>query len=155
MWDTGASYGLTLFRSDFIDYEEVNIEVQDVAHTNAVIGVGIVMWKMTATNGQTVYLPLLAYHLREADIQLLSPQTYHQLHRGSSHLVNQGSLVEMKLPKQGPGHPEHLLHIPIDVRNTILPIVDDMWCTDKERKTIGPHLRLALVRQPLSFQEGF
>ena len=62
VWDTGASYGLTPFRSDFIDYEEVNIEVQDIAHTNVVIGVGTVMWKMTATNGQTVYLPLLAYH---------------------------------------------------------------------------------------------
>ena len=27
VWDTGASYGLTPFRSDFIDYEEVCIEV--------------------------------------------------------------------------------------------------------------------------------
>ena len=155
VWDTGASYGLTPFRSDFIDYEEVHIEVQDIAHTNVVIGVGTVMWKMKATNGQSLYLPLLAYHLREADIRLLSPQTYHQLHGGSSHLVDQGSLVEMKLPSHGPGHPEHLLHIPIDVRNTNLPIVYDVWCTDRERKTIGPHLRSALVKQPLSFQEGF
>ena len=32
VWDTGASYGLTPFRDDFIDYGEVVIEVQDIAH---------------------------------------------------------------------------------------------------------------------------
>ena len=42
VWDTGASYGLTPFRDDFIDYEEVEIEVQDIAHKNKVVGVGTV-----------------------------------------------------------------------------------------------------------------
>ena len=31
IWDTGASYGLTPFRGDFIDYEECNIPVQDIS----------------------------------------------------------------------------------------------------------------------------
>ncbi len=63
------------FRADFIDYEEVDIDVQDIAHTNKVVGVGTVMWKLTATNRDTVYLPLLCYHLPNADICLLSPQS--------------------------------------------------------------------------------
>ena len=41
--DTGASYGLSPFRADFIDYEEVNISVQDIAHMNEVVGIGTVL----------------------------------------------------------------------------------------------------------------
>ena len=61
VWDTGALYGLSLFRDNFIDYEEVETQVQDIAHKIKVVGVGTVMWKLTATNGDTVYLPLLCY----------------------------------------------------------------------------------------------
>ena len=43
VWDTGASYGLTPFASDFIDYKEVNIQVQDIPHTNIVVGIGTAM----------------------------------------------------------------------------------------------------------------
>ena len=38
--DTGASYGLTPFRSDFIDYVECAILVKDVTKVNRVIGIG-------------------------------------------------------------------------------------------------------------------
>jgi len=107
-------YGLTPFREDFINYEEVEIEVQDIAHKNKVVGVGTVMWKLTATNSDTVYMPLVCYHLPTADIRLMSPQSYHQRHGGMSHLVDEGRNVEMRLPQQGPGHPAHVLQIPID-----------------------------------------
>jgi len=73
MWDTGALYGLTPFASDFIDYKEVAISIQDTAHTNIVVGIGIVMWKVEASNGTLFYLPLLWYHLPAAVISLLSP----------------------------------------------------------------------------------
>ena len=152
VWDTGASYGLTPFREDFIDYQEVDIDVQDIAHTNKVVGVGTVMWKLTATNRDTVYLPLLCYHLPKADICLLSPQSYHQRHGGRSELVDEGRTVLMHLPQHGRGRPAHVLKIPIDIRGTNLPIVFDVWCTQHERDNIGPHLRTALVLEPLNIR---
>ena len=59
IWDTGASYGLTTFRGDFIDYEKCKIPVQDISKTNTVIGMGTMMWKFKASNGKFIYLPLL------------------------------------------------------------------------------------------------
>ena len=66
--DTGASYGLTLFASDFIDYEEVNIQVQYIAHTNVAVGIGTAMWKLTAFNCYAIYLRIFCYHLPTAEI---------------------------------------------------------------------------------------
>ena len=46
IFDTGASIGLTPFRSDFIDYRVLdNVTVKDIARQNKVLGVGTVMWK--------------------------------------------------------------------------------------------------------------
>ena len=39
VWDTGASFGLTPFRGDFIDYIECRISVKDISRTNMVIGI--------------------------------------------------------------------------------------------------------------------
>jgi hypothetical protein len=39
IWDTGASYGLTPFRSDFIDYVKCEILVRDVTKVNKVVGI--------------------------------------------------------------------------------------------------------------------
>ena len=97
IWDTGASYGLTPFRGDFLDYEECNIPVQDISKTNMVIGIGTVMWKFKESNGRTIYLPILCYHLPTADIRLLSPHEYHQLHEGHSHLIDNGSVFGMNM----------------------------------------------------------
>ena len=124
IWDTGASYGLTPFRSDFIDYEECNIAVQDITKTNTVIGIGTVMWKFKESNGGTVYLPILCYHLPSTDIRLLSPQTYHQLHGGSSHIIENGSVVAMEMPQQAADKPAHKLRIPIDLGGTNLPVLN-------------------------------
>ena len=44
IWDTGASYGLTPFRSDFIDYVECTIPVRDVTKVNTVIGIGTTLY---------------------------------------------------------------------------------------------------------------
>ena len=153
VWDTGASYGLTPFRGDFIDYEECSIPVQDISKTNMVVGIGTVMWKFKESNGGTIYLPLLCYHLPTADIRLLSPQTYHQLHGGDSHLIDNGSAVEMRMAQQSPEMPAHRLRIPIDMGGTNLPVVHGVSCTDYERENIGPRLRSALARHELAFQD--
>ena len=48
IWDTGASIGLTPYRSDFIVYQELdNDSVKDIVRQNNVLGVGTVMWKFT------------------------------------------------------------------------------------------------------------
>ena len=54
-----------------------NIHVKDISHTNTVVGVGTAIWKLTASKGDSIYLPFICYHLPTADIQLLSPQAYH------------------------------------------------------------------------------
>ncbi len=84
IWVTGASYGLTPFRSDFIDYAKCEIPVRDVTKVNTVIGIGTTLHKFTDINGNPVYLPCVSYHLPKTDVRLFSPQTYHQMHGGYS-----------------------------------------------------------------------
>ena len=84
IWDTGASAGLTPFRSDFIDYVEVDFEIRDVTKANKVVGIGTTLHRFVDDKGRDVYLPMVAYHLPTTDVRLFSPQIYHQLHGGSS-----------------------------------------------------------------------
>jgi hypothetical protein len=74
--NTGASYGLTPFMSDFID----NVSVRDITKVNNVIGIGTTLHKFTNIKGFPLYLPCVLYHLPETDVHLLSPQTYCQMH---------------------------------------------------------------------------
>ena len=152
IWDTGASYGLTPFRGDFIDYEECSIPVQDISKTNTVIGIGTVMWKFETIEKRVIYLPLLCYHLPTADIRLLSPQTYHQLHGGASHLIGNGSAISMEIRACGPNLPAQLIMIPIEKQSTNLPVVYDVACTDYERETYGQNLRSALAKHHMDFK---
>jgi hypothetical protein len=39
IWDTVTSYGLTPFRSDFVDYVKCDIPVRDVTKVNTVAGI--------------------------------------------------------------------------------------------------------------------
>jgi hypothetical protein len=95
IWDTGASFGLTPFRSDFIDYVKCDIPVRDVTKVNKVIGIGTTVHKFMDTNGNPVFLPCVSYHLPQTDVRLFSPQTYHQMHGGYSEVYGQS--VQMKL----------------------------------------------------------
>ncbi len=104
IWDTGASFGLTPFCSDFIDYVECDIPVRDVTKVNRVMGIGTTIPKFTDVNGNPVYLPCVSYHLPETDVHLFSPQTYHQMHGGYSEVYGQS--IQMKL---------HTLSIHIDI----------------------------------------
>ena len=51
--DTGASFGLTPFRGDFIDYVECSIPVNDIKPTNMVIGMGTTLYKFSI-NGEPI-----------------------------------------------------------------------------------------------------
>jgi hypothetical protein len=67
VWDTGASFGLTPFRGDFLDYVECNITVKGIARTNTVIGIGTTLHKFKI-DGNDIFLPCLSYHLPSAEI---------------------------------------------------------------------------------------
>ncbi len=84
IWDTGASFGLTPFRSNFIDYVQCDIPVKDVTKVNRVIGIGTTLNKFFYTKGKEVFLTCVSYHLIQTNVHLLSPQTYHQMHGGYS-----------------------------------------------------------------------
>ncbi len=83
-WDTDASYGVTPFWSDFIDYVKCEIPVRDVTKVSTVVGIGTTLHKFTDINGNPVYLHCVSYHLPKTDVHLFSPQTYHQMHGGYS-----------------------------------------------------------------------
>ena len=83
VWDTGASFGLTPFQKDFIDYTESSISVNNIARTNTIVGIGTTLHKFKI-NGEDIYLPCLSNHLPSVDVRLFSPQTYHTLYGGHS-----------------------------------------------------------------------
>jgi hypothetical protein len=93
--DMGASYGLTPFCSDFINYVECDITVWDVAKDNKVMEIGTTLHKFTDTDGKLVFLPCVSYHLPQTDVCLFSPQTNHQMHGVYSEVYPQG--IQMKL----------------------------------------------------------
>ena len=107
------------------------------------------MCKMNSTNGDTIYLPCLAYHLPTAEICLISPQTYHQFYGGCSEV--DGDKIVMHLPRSSKGPIAHSVVIPIEKEKTNLPMVYNVACTDKERQDIGPHLRSSLARHTMAF----
>ena len=67
VWDTGASFGLTPFRGDFLDYVEYKITVHDIVRTNTVIGIGTMLHKFKL-DGHNIFLPCLSYHLPWAKV---------------------------------------------------------------------------------------
>ena len=68
IWDTGASFGLKSFKSDFIYYMRFNIPAKDVKKVNTVIGIGATINKFVNANGKYVYFPCIYYHLPTTDV---------------------------------------------------------------------------------------
>jgi hypothetical protein len=95
IWDMGASFGLTQFCSDFIDYVECDIPVWDVAKVSKVIEIETMLHKFTNTDGKSVFLPCISYHLPQTDVRLFSSHTYHKMHGGYSKVYGQS--IWMKL----------------------------------------------------------
>jgi hypothetical protein len=138
IWDTCASYGLTPFPSDFIDYVECDIPVRDVTKVNKVIGIGTTLNKFTNTDGKLVFLPCVSYHLPQTDVRLFSPQTYHQMHGGYSEVYAES--IQMKLCTS---------------TITNLPVVHDSFVSEKSKRGLGPLMRSGLCRTRISVLDCF
>ena len=141
IWDTGASYGLTPFRSDFIDYVECDIPVRDVTKVNKVIGIGTTLHKFTDTDGKPVFIPCVSYHLPQTDVRLFSPQTYHQMHGGYSEVYAES--IQMKLRTS-------TISITIEQGLTNLPVVHDSFVSEKAKRGLGPLMRSGLCQMRIS-----
>jgi hypothetical protein len=111
IWDTGATHELTPLMKDFIHLHPCDIPVKDISKVNWVIGVGTVMRKFWATNGKDIFLPEVSFHLPTADIQLMSPQSYHQWWGGYSLVGKEGVLMNLWRPD---GKPSHVLKFQLD-----------------------------------------
>ena len=146
IWDTGASYGLTPFRSDFIDYVECDIPVRDVTKVNKVIGIGTTLHKFTDTDGKPVFIPCVSYHLPQTDVRLFSPQTYHQMHGGYSEVYAES--IQMKLRTS-------TISITIEQGLTNLPVVHDSFVSEKAKRGLGPLMRSGLCRTRISVLDCF
>jgi len=126
------------------------------------------MWKFKTVSGKEIHLPMVAYHLPTTNIRLFSPQVFHQLHGGSSHIVSDmGVEVQVNMKFQRLDEYE-TVNIKIDRNCGNVPIVENVSCTDEERKEIGPKLgayyqrtsaplelnqQLDVARQSLSVQK--
>ena len=128
VFDTGASGGLSPYKSDFIDYEPVKIEVKGVAGMGQVIGRGTTLQKFTTRCGAKVCIPSPnSYHMPGADIRLESPQSIiRALGGGGSGLIT-GENIEWTLPDG------RIIDIPID-HHTNLPLIRDSVCSSEEIK---------------------
>ena len=96
-WDTGASFGLTPFKADFVDYMECEITVKDVTKVNKIIGVETPIHKFKSTKGENVYLPHMSYHLPMDGIHLLNTKPYHHMYRVNSIIYSER--VEINLSR--------------------------------------------------------
>ena len=57
IWDTVTSFGLTPFKSNFIDYDKCNIPVNNITKVITVVGFRTTIHKFVDTNGKDVFLP--------------------------------------------------------------------------------------------------
>ena len=146
VWDMRYFYGLTLFRSDFIDYMKCDIPVKEVNKVNKVIGIGITLHKLIDRNGQGIFLSCISYHLNQSYLRLVSPQTYHQIHGG--HYIVPGNQVTMQLQN-------HRIQIPMYPGETNLPVIHNSFVTDHQRREIGPKMRSSLAYSRLSKPDVF
>jgi len=136
VWDTGASYGLTPFRSDFIDYVQCEIPGRDVTNVNRVIRIGTTLHKSIDDNSQDIFLPCISYHLTQTDVHIFSPQTYHQMHGGNS-------VVRVNQVKSELSH--HRIIMPVDLGGTNLPTVVNSFVTEQQKKDISHQMRSSLA----------
>ena len=132
IWDTGASFGLTPFKSNFIDYVKCNIPVKDVTKVNTIIGLGTKIHKFVDANGKYILITCIYYHLLTMDVKLFSPQNYHQIHGVNS--IIKGYNVQMVLKN-------HNIVIPINIQEDNFLIIYNYYVTSLQKKHHGPLLR--------------
>ena len=74
IWDFGVSFALTPYCVDFIDYEECDIDVNNISKLNKVICFGTTLPKFIATNGDLLNVFALFLPSSSADIHRFSSQ---------------------------------------------------------------------------------
>ena len=129
IWDTGASFGSTTFKSYFISYMRCSITVKDVTKVNTVIVIGTTIHKFVDTNGKYLLLRCIYYHLQTTDVQNFSPQSYHQLH--GVHYIIKWFDVQMALK-------HHKIDITIKIQEDNLPLIYNSYVTSVKKKYHGP-----------------
>ena len=134
VWDTGASFGLTPFHQDFINYTKCSIAVNDIARTNTIIGIMTTLHKFKI-NSEDIFLVCFPYHLPSTNMRLFSPQTFCTLHGGHSAVF--GDKVEMFI---------NLLHVGAGINSEALnvPMVHNCWVSPEEMNEHGSCIRSAL-----------
>ncbi|KAL7457958.1 hypothetical protein ACHAWC_009470 [Mediolabrus comicus] len=139
--DTGASFGLTPFRSDFLCFEECELKVKAVAHTNIVTGFGLVLIRMRASNGDICLVPCISYLMEECSVRLMSPQSYHQVYQGHSAL--DGIAYHFFLAQAANGNVNHRIEIPME-KGSNLPMIFECATTAEEKERARPYFEKSL-----------
>ena len=75
--DTGASCCITPHRHDFVEgsYTESEVKIKDLSGLNKVAGRGLIRWKIRDRNGQVQTLEIDGFHVPNASVRLMSPQS--------------------------------------------------------------------------------
>ena len=146
IWDTGASFGLTLFRSDFIEYVEADISVKDITKINHMIGIGTTLHKFKNYKGKNFFLLCVSYHIPTTYVRIFSSQTYHQIHGSNSYLC--GDCVEMNLKY-------NRIVIPICSGIANIPILYNSFVSAKQKKEFGPHIQSEMAYSNLTMLDFF
>ena len=146
IWDSGASFKITPFRSNFIDYVEADIPLKGVTKINRVIGIGTTLHRFQIDQGWDIFLFCVLYHLPQTDVRLFSLKTYHQIHGG--HFSLNGDTVEMHCKG-------NRVVIPICCKQANLQIVYNSFVSSKEKNEVGPHICSAMAYSNLSNLDFF
>ena len=118
-----------------------DIPVKDVTKINWVIGIGTTLHCFVDINGEELFIPCISYHLKQTDVRLFSPQTYHQLHGGHSVVV--GNQVTMRMTNHS------RINIHIETCGTNLPVIHNSFVTEHQKRHIGPQMPSLLAHSRL------
>ena len=124
--DTGCSNGLTPFKSDFIDYTDINLMMKGIRGDGQIVGTGTVLTRVRCRDNTYAYVADVKYHMPDADIRLSSPQN----NDGKFELV--GKNMEWRLPDG------RIVDIRmIDPRSNLPLLTGDFVCNSEEKHIHG------------------
>jgi hypothetical protein len=82
--DSGASNGLSPFRSDFVQFVECDGSITGIGAQSAIKGFGKVRWKIVDQEGEVQVIESEAYYVPSSQIRLYSPQRDFQREKSGS-----------------------------------------------------------------------
>lgn len=131
IFDTGASNGLTPYKSDFIPstYREMDLPVKTVASNGSIVGGGFILRKYKTRSGSIVYVKSFDYHMPSAEVRLTSPQSLIKSMKGGRAVIDAiRDNVEWHLPDG------EILDIPIDPATNLPTFPQGFVCTNEEKR---------------------